>query len=54
MSPMQEIVAIADKLPFEVLQDIDKRINDWMASGGNDDDPYIHQQLRFARHFVGK
>ncbi len=52
MKPMEEITAIAHKLPLEVLQDIDGRIRDWLASGGNEDHPYIEQQLRFARHFA--
>lgn len=39
-------------LPKEVLQDIDKRITDWIASGGKEDDPYIKQQLRFAERFI--
>lgn len=39
-------------LPKEVLQDIDKRITDWIASGGKEDDLYIKQQLRFAERFI--
>ncbi|MGG3800440.1 DUF6877 family protein [Metabacillus fastidiosus] len=52
MSHLQEINKIAPQLPLEVLQDIDKRIGDWLASGGKEDDPYIEQQLRFAKRFV--
>jgi hypothetical protein len=51
-SPMQEIVKISGKLPLSVLQDINQRIGDWLAMGGKEDDPYIEQQLRFARLFV--
>jgi hypothetical protein len=51
-SPMQEIVKISGKLPLSVLQDINQRIGDWLAMGGKEDDPYIEQQLRFARRFV--
>lgn len=50
MSPIEEISSIAHLLPTKVLQDIDNRITDWMAAGGNDNDPYIHQQLRYARN----
>ncbi len=50
--PMKELVKISHLLPLDVLQDIDKRISDWLASGGSDSDPYIEQQLRFARRFV--
>ncbi|GIN71160.1 hypothetical protein J14TS2_16350 [Bacillus sp. J14TS2] len=52
MSPLQEINQIASKLPLAVLMDINQRIGDWLASGGNEDDPYIEQQLRFAKRFV--
>lgn len=49
MKPIAEIAKIAHKLPLEALQDINQRIGHWMASGGNEDDPYIWQQLRYAR-----
>lgn len=49
---LQEINKIADQLPLAVLQDIDKRIGDWLASGGKGTDLYIEQQLRFARRFI--
>lgn len=52
MKPIQEIAKIAHKLPIEAIQDINQRIGDWMASGGKEDDPYIHQQLRYAKRFV--
>ncbi|WP_278250690.1 DUF6877 family protein [Pseudogracilibacillus auburnensis] len=41
MSPIQEINKLANQLPLEILQDINKRITDWLATGGNADDPYI-------------
>ncbi|MFB6473324.1 DUF6877 family protein [Paenibacillus glucanolyticus] len=50
-NPMDEILKISDKLPMVVLEDINKRIGDWMAMGGQYTDPYIEQQLRFARRF---
>ncbi|USK72433.1 hypothetical protein LIS76_08310 [Peribacillus asahii] len=52
MSAIQEISSIANHLPFEVLQDINQRIGDWLASGGNENDPYIKQQLKFAKRFL--
>ncbi|GED34016.1 hypothetical protein P9G84_22445 [Brevibacillus centrosporus] len=52
MSPMDQIVAIAPQLPREVLDDIYRRIGDWLASGGSEDDPYIEQQLRYAKRFL--
>lgn len=54
MSPINEIAKIAEHIPFEALQDIYRRITDWLASGGKEDDPYVHQQLRYARRFVSK
>ena len=48
--PIQEIAKIAHKLPVEAMQDINQRIGDWMAMGGKDDDPYVWQQLRYARN----
>ena len=49
---LQQIVDIADKVPSMVLADINQRIGDWLAMGGNEDDPYIYQQLMFAERFV--
>lgn len=51
-NPIREIAKIAHQLPLAVLQDINKRITDWMASGGKEDDPYIEQQLRFAQNVI--
>lgn len=52
MSPMDQILDIASQLPRPVLDDIYRRIGDWLASGGSEDDPYIEQQLRFAKRFL--
>ncbi|MNC76564.1 hypothetical protein D3C75_1283080 [compost metagenome] len=52
VNPMQEIASISHLLPIYVLQDINQRIGDWLSSGGKEDDPYIEQQLRFAKRFV--
>lgn len=51
-NPLEEIGSIANELPLIVLQDINQRIGDWLAAGGKDDDPYIEQQLRFAKRFI--
>lgn len=51
-NPMDEILKISARLPTVVLEDINKRIGDWMAMGGNYTDPYIEQQLSFAKRFV--
>lgn len=53
MTALEQINKIAHQLPLPVLQDIEKRITDWRASGGDgEDDSYIYQQLRFAKRFV--
>jgi hypothetical protein len=39
----QEIIKLLPQLPFEVLKDIERHTGGWMWSGGNEDDPYIHQ-----------
>ena len=49
---LEQINALCGQLLIEVLQDIRIRVGDWMAGGGDADDPYIHQQLRYARKFV--
>lgn len=51
-NPMDEILKISGRLPTVVLEDINKRIGDWMAMGGKYTDAYIEQQLSFAKRFV--
>ncbi|BFH15860.1 hypothetical protein WJ0W_003330 [Paenibacillus melissococcoides] len=51
-NPLHEIMMISHLLPEKVLKDINQRIGDWLAMGGDESDPYIKQQLRFARRFV--
>lgn len=51
-NPLHEIMMISHLLPAKVLKDINQRIGDWLAMGGDESDPYIEQQLRFARRFV--
>lgn len=51
--PILELVEIAKHVPSHALRDINQRIRDHLASGGKDDDPYIYQQLRYAKRFVG-
>lgn len=52
MNPIYEINRLADQLPLAVVQDLHKRIADWLSSGGNYDDPYMFQQLRYAQNVV--
>lgn len=39
-------------LPVEIIKDIDKRVTDWLATGGNEDDPYVRQQFKYAENFL--
>lgn len=54
MNPIERINELADKIPVIALEDIKNRISDWMASGGKETDPYIHQQLRYAENIVAQ
>jgi len=52
MTYLEQINKIASQLPLVVLQDINQRVGDWLATGGNEDDSYIGQQLRFAENYL--
>ena len=54
MNPIERINELADKIPAVALEDINNRISDWIASGGKETDPYIHQQLRYAENIVAE
>ena len=54
MNPILELYAIGQQIPLEVLMDVDKRIGDWLLSGGEMDHPYVWQQVDYARKFVGR
>lgn len=41
---------IPGNIALVVLTDVDKRISDWKASGGKDDDPYMEQQARYVEN----
>ena len=41
-----------DLVPEAVALDVMIRINDWITSGGQLDDSYIKQQLKFASQFI--
>lgn len=52
MTALEKLENIIDLLPIHVAEDVTKRCNDWISSGGDVDDPYIHQQLRYAKRFI--
>lgn len=39
-------------IPPEVVNDVNKRISDWLSSGGNLDDPYIKQQWKYIENYI--
>lgn len=47
-------MAHIDEIPVKILDDIDKRITDWLSSGGTMEDPYIMQQYRFAENYLNR
>lgn len=51
-NPLDELIKITHRLPSVVVEDINRRIGDWLAMGGESTDPYIEQQLRYARRFI--
>ncbi len=38
-----------DLIPLSVLQDVDKRISDWLSMGGKEDDSYIQRQIKYLK-----
>ena len=47
---LENIVNIhTDLIPLSVLQDVDKRISDWLAMGGKEDDSYIQRQIKYLK-----
>ena len=38
-----------DLIPLSVLQDVDKRISDWLAMGGKEVDSYIQRQIKYLK-----
>ena len=58
MSYEKEIVKALENVPNDislpVLMDINTRITDWLAGGGNPNDDYIKQQVRYAKNIGQK
>lgn len=44
------LTGVPSRISIPVLEDIVKRIGDWLLAGGSADDPYIEQQVRYAEN----
>lgn len=51
---LEQLMDIAPKLPSTVLQDVHARISDWLADGGKLADPYIKQQVDYAKKYLNR
>jgi len=52
---MENLNKNINKLPVEAVEDINKRITDWMSEEGSSiDDPYIKQQFRYAENLINR
>ena len=49
-----DFFAYADRLPVSVFKDIDKRMGDWLATGGTLEDDYIKQQFKYAERVINR
>ncbi|QDY21945.1 hypothetical protein CGQ39_13585 [Clostridium botulinum] len=52
INSVEDIVKYSKYIPISALLDIDKRIADWLASGGKEDAPYVKQQFKYAENVV--
>ena len=50
----KDFLNYSDRLPISVLEDIDKRIGDWLATGGTLEDDYIKQQFKYAERVLNR
>ena len=49
---IDDLAKAAHLLPFVVLQDIDKRIGDWLAAGEDINHPYVVNQCKYAERVI--
>lgn len=49
MNYMDELEKIGPSLQKEVFADIVNRLTDWFSAGGKETDPYVKQQLDYAK-----
>ena len=49
---LEQLTEKTSQLPLFVLMDINARVGDWLAGGGNENDEYIKQQLVYAKRVL--
>jgi len=54
INSMAELHENLKHLPTAAVRDIERRITDWLASGGSLDDDYIKQQFRYAERLIDR
>lgn len=52
MSLSEEVAELASQVPAVILKDVEKRISDWLASGGPPEAPYIQNQIHFMKNYI--
>lgn len=52
INSVEDIVKNIKYIPKNVIEDIDKRITHWLASGGTFEDSYIKQQFRYVENVI--
>jgi hypothetical protein len=53
INTIEDLSENLNKLPIQAIEDINKRITDWMSEEGSSiDDPYIKQQFRYAENLI--
>lgn len=45
-------IASFGHIPIEALEDVSKRISDWIASGGKEEDEYIQRQIQYLERLA--
>ena len=49
---ISDIRAYQEYIPDHVLKDVDKRMTDWVRSGGTFEDPYIENQFKYLEKVI--
>lgn len=52
INSINDVIKYSNRIPFNALADVNSRINDWLASGGRESDPYIKQQFKYLERVL--